>query len=300
MNGVTARLLVLGLAALVVGAGRTAAEENPAGEKKHPALNAKYWSMVNKAHAVLEGTLDVPVEEIRKANETGKHDYVSVKVAVSKVYKGDFIGGEFTFAYYPKPVPYLPSPKKVTSHHGKRAILFLLRAGRKDKWYFIHEGMALTSHTKEIAALLLEEARLQRDVIAKPEKYLTVKRDTTFEKVQALIEVTQEKDNAKGAYDGLLELGKKALPAMVMLMDDRRDLPVKRISFPNPPGHWEGVRHYGPKKVVDLLDAILNHLFGHGGNIVNGGTEFQRARAVEEWRIFLYKLQCDERAKKSK
>ena len=74
-------------------------------------------------------------------------------------------------------------------------------------------------------------------------------------------------------------------------MDDRRKLPVPRISLRNKsPQEFEGLRHYGPEEVVDALAAILNQITGqHFGFIYNGATDAERTKTVRAWRDFLRK-----------
>ncbi|MHC5037893.1 MAG: hypothetical protein ACYTHM_11310, partial [Planctomycetota bacterium] len=227
---------------------------------------------MSKAHCVLAGTLHVPVEAIQKAVSTGRHAYVQVKVEISEILKGTVEGKELTFQYYTRKAPYSPAPKMVADHNGEKAIAFLVRAGPKNKWYLIHTPSALVTHTQTAASEIKTEAATHKKILEAPEKYLEVEKDETFETVKSLIEDTQNKEKAGEAYKRLIALGKKGVPAMVHLMDDRRDLAVKGITLKNRPGHWEAVRHYGPKKVVDVLDAILNHIMGFGGSITNGGN----------------------------
>lgn len=93
------------------------------------------------------------------------------------------------------------------------------------------------------------------------------------------------------AFADLEALGCAAVPAIVKRMDDRRRLPVPAISLENKsPDAFEGLRHYGPKKVVDALAAILNQLTGKNfGFIYNGATNEERTRAVNGWRDWLRK-----------
>ena len=74
-------------------------------------------------------------------------------------------------------------------------------------------------------------------------------------------------------------------------MDDRRRLPDPRISLRNKsPQAFEGLRHYGPEKVVDALAAILNQITGqHFGFIYNGATDAERTQTVRRWRDYLQK-----------
>jgi hypothetical protein len=88
-------------------------------------------------------------------------------------------------------------------------------------------------------------------------------------------------------------LGKEGVPAMVAQMDDRRKLTRPAIALENKfPGAFEATRFYGPELVVDAMDAILNQITGHGGSIVNGGSNQQRRAAVTSWRRYVAGMRC--------
>jgi hypothetical protein len=93
------------------------------------------------------------------------------------------------------------------------------------------------------------------------------------------------------AFADLEALGCPAVPAIIARMDDRRSLPDPRMALTNKsPDAFESRRFYGPEKLVDALDAILNQITGQiFGSISNGGTEAERARTVSAWRAFLSK-----------
>jgi len=81
-------------------------------------------------------------------------------------------------------------------------------------------------------------------------------------------------------------------------MRDFRPLPITDIALKNPPDHWDGFRHHSPKTVVDALAAILNQITGESfGFIYSGGSERERQRTVDGWRIYLhYLMQTSERS----
>src|SRR5262245_923937 len=65
------------------------------------------------------------------------------------------------------------------------------------------------------------------------------------------------------AFLELEALGCSAVPAVIERLDDRRRLPVPRISLRNTRSSaFEGLRHYSPQQVVDALAAILNQVTG--------------------------------------
>jgi hypothetical protein len=110
-------------------------------------------------------------------------------------------------------------------------------------------------------------------------------------RVAALIEKMSDQKTEQQAFTDLESLGCPAVPAIIERMDDRRKLPEPRISLQNKsPDAFEGLRHYGPEKVVDALAAILNQITGKDfGFIYNGATDTERDKAVSGWRDFLYK-----------
>jgi len=108
-------------------------------------------------------------------------------------------------------------------------------------------------------------------------------------RVAALIEKMLHEKTEQQAFTDLESLGCSAVPAIIQRMDDRRKLPDPRISLRNKsPDAFEGLRHYGPEKVVDALAAILNQITGQDfGFIYNGATDAERNKTVRGWRDFL-------------
>src|SRR5262245_36250906 len=107
--------------------------------------------------------------------------------------------------------------------------------------------------------------------------------------VAALIEKMVHERTEHKAFSDLEALGCSAVPSIIGRMDDRRKLPDPRISLENKsPDAFEGLRHYGPEKVVDVLAAILNQITGqHFGFIYNGATDADRKKTVQGWRDWL-------------
>jgi len=107
-------------------------------------------------------------------------------------------------------------------------------------------------------------------------------------RVTALIGKMLNTSTEQQAFADLEALGCPAVPAIVERMDDRRSLPDPRISLRNKsPQALEGLRHYGPEKVVHALAAILNQITGQDfGFIYNGATDAERDKTVRWWRDF--------------
>jgi len=98
----------------------------------------------------------------------------------------------------------------------------------------------------------------------------------------------------QNSFNSLQSHGIDAVPYIILLLDDFRELPIKSISLRNnAPDAFEGMRHYGPHLVVDALAAILNQITGeHYGFIYNGNdtTDNERRQTIKGWRIYLYYL----------
>ncbi len=109
-------------------------------------------------------------------------------------------------------------------------------------------------------------------------------------RVAVLIERMSDQKTEQQAFTDLESLGCLAVPAIIERMDDRRKLPDPRISLSNKsPDAFEGLRHYGPQKIVDALAAILNQITGKDfGSIYNGATDAEREKTVRGWRNFLH------------
>jgi formylglycine-generating enzyme required for sulfatase activity len=262
----------------------------PARADDEPVLSADLWRPACSAHLIVLGRLDVPAAELREAIETGRHKYCTIRVQVAEVLKGAAGSDPLGFEFYTQPSPISPAPDIVLKADKQEAVLFLARAGPEGKWYLVHGEKALLPGSPENVEAVRKECEAQKRILADPDRFLRVEEDETFLRVKRLIEETQDAEKAPSAPDRIVELGAKAVPALIRLMDDRRDLLCKGVSFKAPEGHWEGISHYSPKKVVDLCDAVLNHLEGFGGTVTNGGTEFQRAMAVASWRVYLFRI----------
>ena len=105
----------------------------------------------------------------------------------------------------------------------------------------------------------------------------------------AVAELTIDADHQSRSVDAILDLGIEAVPALISLMDDRRELPEKSVALRNhAPNSWEPYRQYAPETVVDLADALADHSVKIGLiSVMNGGTERERQGAVARWRTLL-------------
>lgn len=132
---------------------------------------------------------------------------------------------------------------------------------------------------------------LQQEVLGAFEKFIPRVDRALLEKVRNLIDATTRKDTQMDAFRQLEALGWDGVPAMILLMDDRRDLAIPHIELENQADdHFEGIRQYSPREVVDAVAAILNQITAEDfGSIYNGdGSEQDRMDAVAGWGMYLY------------
>ena len=108
--------------------------------------------------------------------------------------------------------------------------------------------------------------------------------------VKLLIKEMLDKKSANQAYIDLEKLGNKAVPYIIMQMNDYRELGQKSISFQNRSlNMFEGIVHYSPQKVIDLLSILLNRIENENFyvELANGGSEIQRKNVIKAWITWL-------------
>lgn len=268
------------------------------------------WPVVAQAEVITTGKLAVPAERIRSCLSSNHHDYVEIRVARGTAIKGN-PPEDFVVRWYTEPRDYAPDPNDVIALNGKDVILFLVNATDEVEEdgmpvtildfkaeepyadaYFYFAGYTPQALIPSSAAELEDvqhEASTQQQLLANFSEAFPPSEEPLYTKVRKLIDATTRKDSQMAAFRELEKLGSKAVPAIIMLMDDRRDLAIPTISLRNHSDHWEARRLYGPKKVVDAMAAILNQITGqYFGNIHNGGSEMERQATVDGWRIYLY------------
>lgn len=256
------------------------------------------WKLVGQSTYIVSGTFDAPANDLADAQRSGSHHYVSIPIKVSKCLKGQNCPTEMTVRYYSDPSPYSPSSEAINSASGMPTILFLVQVDDPyvHGFYFAgHSEYALQEYSKDIESQVAREIADQSNIGTAILHIYSPRRDPNYARVKKLLDLATSSATQTHAFEELESLGKSAVPAMIMLMDDRRPLAEPHISLTNrSPTAFEGIRHYGPKLVVDAADALLNQITGETfGNIANGGSERERTAAVRGWRIYLYHLLKD-------
>jgi hypothetical protein len=251
-----------------------------------------FWLLVAKSVLIVEGTLDVPVSAIQKAGQNGDHDYVQVKVAVNRTLKGKQEAQEFNFRYYTDNEQYGGvSRQKIISLNGKSAIVFLQNV--KEKYYLAaYTPEAVQSSGTMLADRVQKESAAQEKLIEESNRYASEHVLPKETELQSLIELMIDKridpTTAQAVYEAVIGLGKEAVPTIIKYMDDRRKLNIPKISLaPWWPDAHEGLVHYGPETVTDVLSVALMALTNEDLTaIYNGGTELERQQAVRIWKVY--------------
>jgi hypothetical protein len=256
-------------------------------EKKYP-----FWQLVAKSVLIVEGTIDVPVAEIRNAVKTGDHDYVAIKVAVSKTLKGNPEPQNLTFRYYTDTEQYGGVSRKQISQFDKRSAIVFLQKVKKNYYLAAYAPKTLQSASATLAERVRREADIQEKLIQASDSYADNHVLPRESEVQSLVELMVDKRTdpatAQAVYEALIALGKETVPTIIKYMDDRRALTVPKISLaPWWPDADEGLVHYGPETVTDVMSVALMALTNEDLTaIYNGGTELERVQAVRIWKIY--------------
>lgn len=263
------------------------------------------WSLIAKSHIIATGQLSAPIVDIQKCLTSNEHKYIELIVKCDRVLKGN-VKSDFTIRWYSRPENYRPSPKSIIAYNEKKVLVFLtqidteavsipgfptLDQPAKSELFFAgYTPYSLCLADANFIKQIQQEITYQQGVLERFEELYPPMEIPFYKKVKQLIDATTQENTQMAAFRNLEELGLKAVPAIILLMDDRRDLAVSSISLRNDPNHWEAIRHYGPKMVVDAMDAILNQITRESyGSISNGGSERARTEAINGWRIYLHK-----------
>lgn len=278
------------LAAILVQAAAPAA--TPQAAVACPA-DSDLAKLVAASDLVLIGRMEVPKQRLLEEAAKPSPEYLDIPIQVEGALKGD--AGPATLRIYPQDRVYAPSNQAVIGFANSPAILFLTRVdkGPVGLYFAGYSPEALKPATKAALDAARSEVSRQAQITHSWQPDVRLPR---FEEVRALITRLGEvsgKDQQQ-VFERLEALGEDAVPAIIAQMDDRRLLRTRAISLVNhAPNSFEGIRHYGPEKVVDGLAAILNQLTGESfGTIVNGASDRKRDAAVAGWRIYASDLQC--------
>jgi hypothetical protein len=155
----------------------------------------------------------------------------------------------------------LPVVRKVTKRRTTFKIVTPSSGESGKRFHFAGSSPhALAEPAELLCKKVASEILLQQKTLDAFEKLVPPVDQALLEKVRKLIDATTRKESQMDAFRQLETLGWNGVPAMILLMDDRRDLAVPHIELENPPGHFEGIRQYSPQEVMDAVAAILNKI----------------------------------------
>jgi hypothetical protein len=258
------------------------------------------WKLVAQSHHIVVGIPAPPMDQIEDAQRTGRHRYVDVPVHIRECIKGDACKGTKTIRYYTRPDSYGPGPGKLSRLGNKLSVFFLMQVDEvstRGMYFAGYTPGALQPYTDALARQVRAEAQAQRKILDRFAQNFRPQDEPSHEQVKALVGAMLHRDTEEKAFADLEAMGEAAVAAMILLMDDRRELPIRHISLVNKsPGAFEGIRHYGPEVVADAIDAILGQISGERfGHIHNGGSERERVEAINGWRIYLHHVRSGAR-----
>lgn len=267
--------------------GITVAQSNPSDE---------LWKLVAQSHMIVVGIPSVPADKIEQSERSGQHDYIAVPVRVNDCLKGDPCPETIVVRYFTRPVWYHPAPRTLVESSGNQLVLFVIQvdtqtiSGAPEIYFAGHTPKAVQPYSEELIRQVRVETLAQKQIIADFARNFRPEDEPYHVKVRSLIEATLHRRTEKQAFAELEALGEAAVPAMIMFMDDRRELPLKEISLRNPPDAFEAFRIYGPKVVADAIAAILNQITEESfGAIEHGGSERERKAVIDGWRVCLHR-----------
>ena len=301
----TAIALLIAMASLT-SCGKT--EDTPAKPIKYNfnAIPPKtLWLDVAKSRFIIAGTFQVDTNKLKEIIET-ESGYLNFTLSIDSILKGELQTKELNIAKYifsKKDKSHRSNDSSLFLLNGKKTIDFLIESPASTESLFMLGNIdnSLTSKTEDTIKVITNEVKQQQEITDDKTFFSICPNDKNSARVKRLIADMHNGAKANDAYIELEKMGFDAVPSMICQMDDRRELAQKHISLENKnPKAWEAYRHYSPKVVVDVLEAILNQITGQSfGFIENGGTEEERANTVRGWRTYLWHAANDSLEQKS-
>lgn len=249
-----------------------------------------FWRLVASSHLIAEGKITVPVDLIRSAGKTGDHVYLPVAVAVHNIYKGSLANNDLTFRYYTATEQYSGlTREQLVALHEREAILFLQSSG-KNYYLAAYSPQTVQAASEDLTSKVRLELELQEQLIRDSDLYFAT-HDLPLESqvallVKMMVDRATQPGEAQAIYNTLIGLGVEAMPAIIKHMDDARRLAIRKITL-EPMAGGEGLIHYGPDVVTDVMSIVLTRITGQDlTQIYNGGTTRQRQAAVRIWKVY--------------
>jgi hypothetical protein len=257
------------------------------------ALAEAPWDLVAGSHLIVVGTPAVPARELLEAMKARSREHIRVPVRIERCLKGRSCPAATVVHVHPSKSEFDVDPADLIALHGKRAVLclYLLEQEGKVVPYFAgHTPRALQPHSELLERRIDAEVKFQASALRHYDRLFGEKSDPAHTQVSGLIEAMLVPREARLAYHRIGALGEKAVPTLVRHIRDRRVLPVQDVSFVNPPGSFEGIRHYRAEHVGDFVLQVLNHITGRsfGRGVGDKAGERELDGTVDAWKIYVY------------
>jgi hypothetical protein len=257
-----------------------------------------YWEIIAKSsdiHIINSNDLKKNLEDMESSVRNGYYYY---QVPVVEMLKGTEVETIKIYVYLEQEfidhVKLLPDTTKLVVFFIKLYAAFRL-SGQDEISNYITEGNyheGIVVYTDRIYREITGEIAKQQ-LIQHKKLYEAFTRDETLDrKIKGLIDELTVPERELAAFDEIIMIGPNAVPYIILHMDDYRELPIKNVTIINDnPDAWEGWVNYGPDLVIDALEIILSELTATNfGYTYNGGTNEERQRILDGWRIYLYYL----------
>ena len=117
------------------------------------------WRLVAKSHFIVEGKIDVPVQEIEHSTSLKKNKYITIAATVETVHKGEKIPQNIEISFYTKDASYKPSISLLTKLNGSHVLMCLVKM--HGKYYFSRYNRARREVSNELSSLVKNEVMEQ-------------------------------------------------------------------------------------------------------------------------------------------
>lgn len=244
------------------------------------------WKFIAKADAIVVGRLSASPRVKKALQKTSPaEEFVQIDLEVTRTLKGP-LSARIPVRHYVSSQPdYGPAAKDMFDLLGQSSLIYLIYS--EGEYYFSYGKEAISPVEKlpkdEIQSVMQELVR-QKTVL---DNWEPLEKSPHYSDIKILIDAIAEGNES--ALIVLEEIGVKAVPAIVSLLDDKRPYPYRQLPLRNKSlDDFEAYRRYGPELMVDALAAILNQITGVSfGFIFNGASEIERQHEIDGWRIYV-------------
>lgn len=249
--------------------------------------------MIAEADTVLIGTLNAPADQLQIAAKAPKRDktkWVTIGISGATDLMGTSTAISASCFYWADTNSYagaVVNPSEVANRDGKETILLLSwRNGCFANW-FSPKGYhleALYPSTPEMVATIRAQIKDQSTYLAAFDARFQRENVPLYDRVKTLIADLLDRQKATSAFQQLHDLGNAAVPAMILLLDDRRQLPSATLEY----NSQHATLQCAPRTVLEALAMVLGNITGeHYNESITGGDEVLCRKLIKYWRLYL-------------